>query len=148
MRLSRIFVDQTLDEGAQIQLDSDSSHYVKNVLRLKHDATILLFNGKDLFDYKSQLCYEGKKALARSNIKALMTKVNKPRVKILIGSVSKIRIGRTKPFRMARTMAMEMASVNTLLEPSLTMLMPGIIQAMSSSDRPSTTVMTSKRISD
>ena len=65
MRLSRIFVDQTLDEGAQIQLDSDSSHYVKNVLRLKHDATILLFNGKDLFDYKSQLCYEGKKALAR-----------------------------------------------------------------------------------
>jgi 16S rRNA (uracil1498-N3)-methyltransferase len=65
MRLSRIFVDQALDEGAQIRLEADSNHYVKNVLRLKHGATILLFNGKDLYDYKSQLCYEGKKALAR-----------------------------------------------------------------------------------
>jgi 16S rRNA (uracil1498-N3)-methyltransferase len=65
MRLSRIFVDQTLQEGAQILLDTDNSHYVKNVLRLKHGATILLFNGKDLYDYKSQVCYEGKKALAK-----------------------------------------------------------------------------------
>lgn len=65
MRLSRIFVDQALEEGAQIQLESDSSHYLKNVLRLKQGATIRLFNGKDLYDYHSQLFYEGKRALAR-----------------------------------------------------------------------------------
>jgi hypothetical protein len=49
---------------------------------------------------------------------------------------------------MASTMAMEMASVSALLEPSVVILMPGMIQTIKSSDKPSTTVMISKRVSD
>ncbi len=64
MRLSRIFVDQVLDEGAQIQLNADSCHYVKNVLRLKQGASIALFNGRDHDDYESLLSFEGKRGFA------------------------------------------------------------------------------------
>jgi hypothetical protein len=45
-------------------------------------------------------------------------------------------------------MAMEMASVNTPLEPSVTIVMPGMIQAIKRRDKPSTTVMISKRMID
>jgi len=47
----------------------------------------------------------GIKYAARSTRSALMTKINKPSVKIVIGSVSKIRIGRTKELRIPRTIA-------------------------------------------
>ena len=64
MRLSRIFIRQALAEGAQIRLDVDAGHYVKNVLRLKPGVTIALFNGEDYCDYESQLSYDGKQAIA------------------------------------------------------------------------------------
>ena len=64
MRLSRIFIRQALVEGAQIRLDVDAGHYVRNVLRLKPGVTIALFNGKDYCDYESQLSYDGKQAIA------------------------------------------------------------------------------------
>jgi len=64
MRLSRIFVEQALQEGVQIQLDTNSAHYVKNVLRLKTGASIALFNGQDFYDFKSLLSYEGKRVMA------------------------------------------------------------------------------------
>ena len=64
MRLSRIFVRQALLEGAQIQLDADAGHYVRNVLRLKPGVTVILFNGEDYYDYESLLSYDGKQAIA------------------------------------------------------------------------------------
>ena len=64
MRLSRIFVSQALVEGAQIRLDADACHYVRNVLRLKPGVIIALFNGEDFYDYESLLSYEGKQATA------------------------------------------------------------------------------------
>ena len=65
MRLSRIYVRQALVEGAQIYLDADASHYLKNVLRLKPGVTIALFNGEDYCDYVSLLSYESKQAIAK-----------------------------------------------------------------------------------
>jgi len=64
MRLSRIFVGQALDLGAQIHLDSNACHYLKNVLRLKSGAAIVLFNGEDHYDYEALISYEGKQAMA------------------------------------------------------------------------------------
>ena len=64
MRLSRIYVGQTLDPGAQIHLDSDACHYLKNVLRLKSGAAIVLFNGENHYDYEALISYQGKQALA------------------------------------------------------------------------------------
>ena len=64
MRLSRIYVGQALDPGAQIHFDSDACHYLKNVLRLKSGAAIVLFNGEDHYDYEALITYEGKQAMA------------------------------------------------------------------------------------
>ena len=64
MRLSRIFVKQPLSEGARLELDSDSSHYLRNVLRLKPGAVVSLFNGDDCNDYHALLSFQGKQAVA------------------------------------------------------------------------------------
>ena len=63
MRVSRIFVDHKLGEGAQFALEADTCHYLRNVLRLKSGASITLFNGRDLYDYSALLSYEGKQAI-------------------------------------------------------------------------------------
>ena len=45
MRVPRIYCDDKLVSGASIQLDSETAHYLINVLRLKLDNEINLFNG-------------------------------------------------------------------------------------------------------
>lgn len=45
MRTSRIFVDQPLNVGADIELDDDAAHYLRTVLRLKQEQTLAIFNG-------------------------------------------------------------------------------------------------------
>ncbi len=64
MRLSRIFTEQSLAVGSKIQLDTATSHYARNVLRLKSDMNIILFNGLDCCNYESRLSFEGKKTFA------------------------------------------------------------------------------------
>lgn len=64
MRLSRIYTEQPLVVGSKIQLDTATSHYARNVLRLKADMNILLFNGTDCCNYESSLCFDGKKTFA------------------------------------------------------------------------------------
>ncbi len=46
MRISRLYTHQTLNLDQQIELVEDNAHYVRNVLRLKKDQTITLFNGQ------------------------------------------------------------------------------------------------------
>ncbi len=46
MRISRLYVNQSLAVGLKIQLDEAAGHYVRTVLRLKKDQQIVLFNGK------------------------------------------------------------------------------------------------------
>jgi len=64
MRLSRIYTDQPLIVDSKIQLDTATSHYARNVLRLKAGMNISLFNGGDYYDYESNLCFDGKKTFA------------------------------------------------------------------------------------
>ena len=45
MRVSRLYISENLNVGQHIELDDDSGHYLKTVLRLKKDAKIILFNG-------------------------------------------------------------------------------------------------------
>lgn len=45
MRVSRLYVDLPLALNGQVELDDDSGHYVRTVLRLKKDDAIILFNG-------------------------------------------------------------------------------------------------------
>lgn len=46
MRISRLYAPLPLLTGKQIELDDDSGHYVRTVLRLKKDHQIILFNGE------------------------------------------------------------------------------------------------------
>lgn len=46
-RLPRIVIDQDLNEGAEIPLDEDVAHYLKNVLRRPDGAELRVFNGRD-----------------------------------------------------------------------------------------------------
>lgn len=45
MRISRLYVPLALATDQLINLDEDSAHYVRTVLRLKKDQAIILFNG-------------------------------------------------------------------------------------------------------
>lgn len=54
MRISRLYVSQPLNCGQHIELDADSAHYVRTVLRLAKDNRIVLFDGSGA-DYASVL---------------------------------------------------------------------------------------------
>lgn len=60
-RVSRLFVDQTLERGVTIALNSSSAHYIKNVLRLTNDDRIILFNGQDSCEHVASLGFSGKR---------------------------------------------------------------------------------------
>ena len=45
MRVSRIFCDQPLVSGTEIELDTRTQHYVRQVLRLRSGQALVLFNG-------------------------------------------------------------------------------------------------------
>jgi 16S rRNA (uracil1498-N3)-methyltransferase len=46
MRVSRLYVPKHLTLNDTLKLDDDGGHYVRTVLRLKKDDSIILFNGK------------------------------------------------------------------------------------------------------
>ena len=60
MRVSRIYFDKKLVSGASIQLDSEVAHYLINVLRLKPDSEINLFNG-DAGEFRGVIASGSKK---------------------------------------------------------------------------------------
>ena len=47
MRVPRLYFESALKIGSVIELDSDSTHYLSKVLRLKSTNHIRLFNGSE-----------------------------------------------------------------------------------------------------
>lgn len=45
MRLSRLYLRLPLQQGQTVELDDDSGHYLRTVLRLKKDDGLVVFNG-------------------------------------------------------------------------------------------------------
>ncbi|MGD2117058.1 MAG: 16S rRNA (uracil(1498)-N(3))-methyltransferase [Chromatiales bacterium] len=77
MRIPRIYTEQPLSEQQQLRLDTAASHYLVQVLRLREQAELILFNG-DGYDYPAQLLDANKKQTLvsigqRSDIEALPT---------------------------------------------------------------------------
>ncbi len=60
MRIPRIFQDQPLAAGNTVYLDETGIHHIINVLRLKPDAELILFNG-DGHDYPCRLLETSRK---------------------------------------------------------------------------------------
>jgi 16S rRNA (uracil1498-N3)-methyltransferase len=46
-RAQRLFIDEPLGEGIDVQLDRDRAHYVSDVIRLEVGGHLHLFNGRD-----------------------------------------------------------------------------------------------------
>ncbi|MGD2024539.1 MAG: 16S rRNA (uracil(1498)-N(3))-methyltransferase [Methyloceanibacter sp.] len=61
-KLPRLFVKSPLGSGTEVVLDRDQTHYLANVLRLKPDSYVLLFNGRD-GEWCARICKAGKKAM-------------------------------------------------------------------------------------
>lgn len=59
-RLQRLFIDQPLKEGLSINLEREQANYLLNVLRLKDDSQLLIFNGYD-GEWLANLQQEGRK---------------------------------------------------------------------------------------
>ncbi|WP_347988335.1 16S rRNA (uracil(1498)-N(3))-methyltransferase [Methylomonas sp. AM2-LC] len=45
MRVSRVYIDTALNVGQDLALNEEASHYLRSVLRLKAEQSIILFNG-------------------------------------------------------------------------------------------------------
>ncbi|MBZ6076072.1 16S rRNA (uracil(1498)-N(3))-methyltransferase [Microvirga puerhi] len=57
----RLFIGSPLAQGARVSLDRAQANYLLNVLRLKAEDAVLVFNGKD-GEWKATLAVEGRKA--------------------------------------------------------------------------------------
>lgn len=60
MRISRFYIDTTLSVDAEVKLPIELVHYINNVLRLKENTPIVLFNG-DGNEYPADLTVIGKR---------------------------------------------------------------------------------------
>ena len=60
MRLSRIYIESPLSIDREIPLPVNNAHYIKNVLRLRSDALVILFNGIEQKDYLARIKISGK----------------------------------------------------------------------------------------
>ncbi len=61
MRISRLYINQTLKAEQEIVLAKDAAHYLVNVLRLRIGAELILFNGQG-GEYRARLIAIDKKA--------------------------------------------------------------------------------------
>lgn len=62
MRTVRMFLEQSLDAGNELELGSDESHYLKNVLRLERGAALCLFNG-DGREFDAEVIETGRRSM-------------------------------------------------------------------------------------
>jgi 16S rRNA (uracil1498-N3)-methyltransferase len=57
----RLFIDAAFAAGGELPLERDQSNYLLNVLRLKADGAVLVFNGRD-GEWLARVAPEGRKA--------------------------------------------------------------------------------------
>lgn len=62
MRLSRVFIDSPLEPNATLDLPKDTAHYLSNVLRLRTQAELLVFNSRD-GEFRARICEASKKSV-------------------------------------------------------------------------------------
>jgi len=85
MRISRVYTEARLVVGEEVSLDKSQSHYLMHVLRLKSDAALLLFNGRDAIDYHARLVIDGKKAIAQIDSMTVLDNESGLRTEIIQG---------------------------------------------------------------
>jgi len=77
MRISRLYTTDILNTGQKIELKEDNAHYVRTVLRLKKDQSIMLFNGLG-GEFLSVINEVSRKRVAVSIVEAVDRTVESP----------------------------------------------------------------------
>jgi 16S rRNA (uracil1498-N3)-methyltransferase len=77
MRVSRLYTSVVLASGNTIELDEDSSHYIRTVLRLKKATDLILFNGMG-YEYQCRLLDVHRKAVVVSVGSQIQRSVESP----------------------------------------------------------------------
>jgi len=88
MRIPRVFAGAGLGVGARIRLDAPRTHYLKNVLRLKPGAALILFDGEQPVDYAATLDFDGRQAVARI-VSAAANRAESPRATHVVQGLSR-----------------------------------------------------------
>lgn len=83
MRISRIYVAETLEVNQHIQLSEKTSHYLLKVLRLKTGTQLILFNG-DGYEFDAELI-EAQRKTATVSILKQSVKEPQPSLDIHLG---------------------------------------------------------------
>ncbi|MCF6807725.1 16S rRNA (uracil(1498)-N(3))-methyltransferase [Thiotrichales bacterium 19S9-12] len=89
MRIPRIYIDQLRKHDQKITISNEINHYLVNVLRLKENHPIILFNGVDELEFDGKIISSSKK---QTEIEITETKPvsNMPKVNIhLLQALSK-----------------------------------------------------------
>lgn len=88
-RVSRLFVDQTLERGMTVVLNPSSAHYIRNVLRLKDNDQIALFNGQDDCDHRASINFLGKRDVQVTISDSIVKRMSPPIRTHLLQAVGK-----------------------------------------------------------
>lgn len=89
-RLQRLFIDQPLKQGSMIDLEREQANYLLNVLRLKDDSQLLVFNGQD-GEWLTNLKQEGRKKAALTLVEQTRAQ---PEPSDLVVLFAPIKVGR------------------------------------------------------
>ncbi len=77
MRINRLFVSQALSENQQVILNTASSHYLVNVLRLEKDSQLIVFDGSGR-DYLAKITTANKKRTVLTLVRPQQTIAESP----------------------------------------------------------------------
>jgi 16S rRNA (uracil1498-N3)-methyltransferase len=90
-RTPRLFVDQALSAEASLPLEREPSHYLLNVLRLKADDVVLIFNGKD-GEFLARITETSKKGAKLSLIRQTRPQTPAGRIELLFAPLKQARL--------------------------------------------------------
>ncbi len=88
--LPRLFVREPLSEGVPIDLDQRQANYLGNVLRMKVDAELLVFDGRS-GEWLARIAEAGKKRMALTAVRRIREPENVPDVWLAFAPVKRAR---------------------------------------------------------
>ncbi len=112
----RLFLDAPLSEGGTVTVERDQANYLLNVLRLKADDGILVFNGRD-GEWLARVAPSGKKHCALTlerqtrpqkagpDIDYLFAPLKRSRLDYMVQKATELGVARLRPVITRRTIA-------------------------------------------
>jgi 16S rRNA (uracil1498-N3)-methyltransferase len=112
----RLFVESALVAGVSVPCSSEQANYLRNVLRLRDGAEILVFNGQD-GEWRAQVAATGKRGCSLSplvqvrgqeggpDIEYLFAPLKRARLDYMVQKATELGVSRLRPVLTERTVA-------------------------------------------